>query len=49
MKIQTIESNGTVTWYAYDPEHREQVIAYYEELKANGDILNYRVMTGGGE
>jgi hypothetical protein len=49
MKIQTIASDGTVTWYAFDPGHREEIIAFYENLKATGEILNYRVMSEEGK
>ena len=43
MQITTIDNNGEAITYGYDPEHYENVIAFYQELKEKNDIKEWRI------
>lgn len=43
MTIETMTANGQVIAYGYDPEHREALVIFYNELVASGEITSYRI------
>lgn len=43
MRVITTNAAGETITYAFDPEHHESVMVFYQELKERGDLVNYRV------
>ncbi len=43
MRVITTDAAGETITYAYDPEHYESVMVFYQELKERGDLVSYRV------
>ena len=41
MTITVRTLKGDRVSYSYDPEHRESVIAFYDELIAKGEIITW--------
>jgi len=43
MQVITTTKTGETVTYAYDPEHYDSVMVFYQELKERGDLVNWRV------
>lgn len=43
MTIETMTQDGRVIAYGYDPEHRESLVKFYDDLVTTGAIVSYRI------
>jgi hypothetical protein len=49
MKVETINKAGESTSYYFDPQHKAEVIGFYQKIFWLGDITGYKATMDNGE
>jgi hypothetical protein len=49
MKVETINKAGESTSYYFDPQHKAEVIGFYQKIFWLGDITGYKATMDNGD